>query len=91
MSTPGERVVVGEDELYGAISYVRAVDNRDESGFQKRFTAAVNTIRKYSLLTDTETEGRWEVSPVLRHIFDADTVHALREEYLRLAQEGDKQ
>ena len=51
----------------------------------------MNTIRKYSLLTDTETEGRWEVSPVLRHIFDADTVHALREEYLRLAQEGDKQ
>ena len=91
MSTPGERVVVGEDELYGAISYVRAVDNRDESGFKKRFTAAVNTIRKYSLLTDTETEGRWEVSPVLRHIFDADTVHALREEYLRLAQEGEEQ
>ena len=91
MSAPGERVVVGEDELYGAISYVRAVDNRDESGFKKRFTAAVNTIRKYSLLTDTETEGRWEVSPVLRHIFDADTVHALREEYLRLAQEGEEQ
>lgn len=88
MSAPGERVVVGEDELYNAISYVRAVDNRDEAGFKKRFMAAVNTIRKYSLLVDTETEGRWEVSPVLRHIFDADTVHALREEYLRLAREG---
>ncbi|WP_042406912.1 DUF4194 domain-containing protein, partial [Corynebacterium jeddahense] len=77
MSAPGERVIVGEDELYNAIGYVRAVDNRDEAGFKKRFTAAVNTIRKYSLLTDTETEGRWEVSPVLRHIFDADTVYAL--------------
>lgn len=87
MSAPGERVIVGEDELYNAIGYVRAVDNRNEAGFKKRFTAAVNTIRKYSLLTDTETEGRWEVSPVLRHIFDADTVYALRAEYLRLAQQ----
>ncbi|AKV59447.1 MULTISPECIES: DUF4194 domain-containing protein [Corynebacterium] len=86
MSTPGERVVVGEDELYTAIGYVRAVDNRDEAGFKRRFDAAINAIKnKYSLLTETETEGRYVVSPVLRHIFDADTVYALREEYLRLA------
>ena len=79
-------MVVGEDELYTAIGYVRAVDNRDEAGFKRRFDAAINTIKnKYSLLTETETDGRYLVSPVLRHIFDADTVYALREEYLRLA------
>ena len=72
-------------DRYDAISYVRAVDNRNEAGFRKRFDAAIHKIKDYSLLTDTETEGRYVVSPVLRHIFDADTVAALREEYLRLA------
>lgn len=88
MSAPGERVVVGRDELYDAISYVRAVDNRNEAGFRKRFDAAINKIKDYNLLTDTETEGRYVVSPVLRHIFDAETVTALREEYTRLAGAG---
>nr|VDG64128.1 Uncharacterised protein [Streptococcus thermophilus] len=90
MSAPGERVVVGEEELFDAINYVRAIDNRNEAGFKKRFDAAIRKIKDYNLLTDTETEGRHLVSPVLRHIFDADTVHSLREEYLRLAAQSGK-
>lgn len=89
MALPGDRVVVDVEELRDAISYVRDVDNRDEAGFNKRFDAAIKRIvNTYNLLSATETEGRYEVSPVLRQLFDAETVTAIRDEYARLARDA---
>ena len=86
LALPGERVIVDVEDLRESIGYVRAVDNRDEAGFTKRFNAAIKRIQNdYSLLSATETEGRLEVSPVLRQLFDAATVTAIRDEYARLA------
>lgn len=86
LALPGERVIVDVEDLRESIGYVRAVDNRDEAGFTKRFNAAIKRIQNdYSLLSATETEGRLEVSPVLRQLFDASTVTAIRDEYARLA------
>ena len=87
LALPGERVIVDVEDLREGIGYVRAVDNRDEAGFNNRFNAAIKRIRnEYSLLSATETEGRFEVSPVLRQLFDAATVTAIRDEYARLAE-----
>lgn len=87
LALPGERVIVDVEDLREGIGYVRAVDNRDEAGFNNRFNAAIKRIRnEYSLLSATETEGRYEVSPVLRQLFDAATVTAIRDEYARLAE-----
>nr|WP_269093174.1 DUF4194 domain-containing protein [Corynebacterium accolens] len=93
LALPGERVIVDVEDLREGIGYVRAVDNRDEAGFNNRFNAAIKRIRnEYSLLSATETEGRYEVSPVLRQLFDAATVTAIRDEYARLAEsEGDQE
>ena len=56
------------------------------------FNAAIKRIQNdYSLLSATETEGRFEVSPVLRQLFDASTVTAIRDEYARLAQAEEEQ
>ena len=80
------------EDLREGIGYVRAVDNRDEAGFNNRFNAAIKRIRnEYSLLSATETEGRFEVSPVLRQLFDSATVTAIRDEYARLAETGNGQ
>ena len=90
LALPGERVIVDVEDLRESIGYVRAVDNRDEAGFTKRFNAAIKRIQNdYSLLSTTETEGRFEVSPVLRQLFDASTVTAIRDEYARLARAED--
>jgi len=90
LALPGERVIVDVEDLRESIGYVRAVDNRDEAGFTKRFNAAIKRIQNdYSLLSATETEGRLEVSPVLRQLFDASTVTAIRDEYARLARTED--
>ena len=93
LALPGERVIVDVEDLREGIGYVRAVDYRDEAGFNNRFNAAIKRIRnEYSLLSATETEGRYEVSPVLRQLFDAATVTAIRDEYARLAEaEGDQE
>lgn len=92
LALPGERVIVNVEDLREGIGYVRAVDNRDEAGFNRRFNAAIKRIQNdYSLLSATETEGRLEVSPVLRQLFDASTVTAIRDEYARLAQAEEAQ
>ena len=92
LALPGERVIVDIEDLREGIGYVRAVDNRDEAGFNRRFNAAIKRIQNdYSLLSATETEGRFEVSPVLRQLFDASTVTAIRDEYARLAQADEEQ
>jgi len=42
---------------------------------------------KYGLLAATSTEGRFEVSPVLRLVFGAEEIAAVQAEYRRLAAE----
>ena len=45
LALPGERVIVDVEDLRESIGYVRAVDNRDEAGFTKRFNAAIKRIQ----------------------------------------------
>lgn len=89
LSAPGERVIVDIEELRDQVRSYQRADDLDDAAYTKRFNAAVTRIRNiYNLLDDTETAGRYEVSPVLRHIFDVDTVTALRDEYARYADKG---
>lgn len=86
LSAPGERVIIDIDDLRQNIHSYQREGDLDDAGYTKRFNAAITRIRNtYNLLIATETAGRYEVSPVLRHIFDADTVTALRDEYARFA------
>lgn len=86
LSSPGERVIVDVEELRDQVRSYQRADDLDDAAYTRRFNAAITRIRNtYNLLDDTETAGRYEVSPVLRHIFDVDTVTALRDEYARYA------
>jgi len=86
LSAPGERVIVDVEELRDQVRSYQRADDLDDAAYAKRFNAAITRIRNtYNLLDDTETTGRYAVSPVLRHIFDVDTVTALRDEYARYA------
>lgn len=82
LAVPGERVIVDQEELRENASQFRALDDRDEATFNRRFDASLDRMRRdYSLLGDTETEGRYEVSPALKHIFDAQTVAGIKAEF----------
>lgn len=89
---PGERVIVDADDLFTEILVYRSVTDTDEAAFRKRFSTSLTRLdTKFNLLSTTETAGRYEVSPALKHILDPDTVAAITAEYQRFATpaEGD--
>lgn len=83
--TTGSKTIVGFDEIVDQLQIYRGKDTADPAGFGKRINASWNKMKDYGLLAPTSTEGRFEVSPVLRLIFGPEEIAAVREEYRRLA------
>ncbi|HXD28111.1 MAG TPA: DUF4194 domain-containing protein [Arthrobacter sp.] len=81
----GTRTIVGADEVADQLQVYRGKDNADPAGFSKRIETSWNKMVKFGLLAKTTTEGRFEVSPVLRLVFGAEEIAAVRAEYHRLA------
>ncbi|MGP9723334.1 DUF4194 domain-containing protein [Corynebacterium sp. AOP40-9SA-29] len=79
----GERLIVDAEELFAEILVYRGVTDTDEAAFRKRFSASMTRLGKFNLISATETPGRYEVSPALKHILDPDTVQAITAEYRR--------
>ncbi|MCB8912505.1 DUF4194 domain-containing protein [Rhodococcus rhodochrous] len=84
---PGERVIVDFDEVIEQLEMYRAATSTDPAGFRRRVNSSWEKMKKYSLLAPTSTEGRMEVSPVLRQLFDADQVAAVEAEFRRIVAE----
>lgn len=83
LAAPGERVIIDRGELREQVLLYRVDAERDETKLAKRYDASFRRMVDYSLVHSTETEGRFEVSPALRQIFDAATVEGVRAEYER--------
>lgn len=86
----GERVIVGQDELAEQLEVYRSASSTDAAGFAKRVNASWVKLQKYGILATTTTEGRCEVSPVLRLVFGPEQISAVRAEYARLAAPPDE-
>lgn len=84
----GGRVIVGKDEVYEQLGVYRAAASTDDAGFTKRINASWTKFEKQNLLVKTTTEGRFEVSPVLRLVFGPEQIAAVAEEYKRLLAGG---
>lgn len=82
------RTIVGQDEAVDQLAVYRAHDNADPAGFTKRINASWTKFTNSGLLARTSTEGRFEVSPVLRLIFGPDQIAAVQAEYGKLASKG---
>ncbi len=81
-AAPGERLIVGKDELSDALSIYRT---SDAVTFQKNVNAAWTRMhRKYRLLHTVGTD-RSEISPMVRHLVGEDRVKALTAAYQALA------
>lgn len=81
LAAPGERVILGIDDIHEAADPYRSITNLDAAGYAKRIDAAINRLKSFSLLNNTETESRLVVSPVLRRLFDPETVSSIKAEY----------
>lgn len=83
----GARVFVGRDEIDDHCAAFRAADDTNLALFGKRVNASVSKLKDASILRSTSEGDRYEVSPVLDLVFDADNVHAVAAELRRLAGE----
>jgi hypothetical protein len=84
----GRRVFVGQADIIEQMSVYRALSQIDESGFNKRVRTSIEKMKDQSVLLRTAEEDRFEVSPILRLVFDADQVIAVIREIRRLVVEG---
>ena len=84
----GERVMVGLDEITAAMQVYAPAAGNDEALFAKRLNAAIDRMRKYSILLDTDTEQRWEVSPILGLILTSEEISGIEAEYEELKHTG---
>ncbi|MDO5534046.1 MAG: DUF4194 domain-containing protein [Propionibacteriaceae bacterium] len=78
------RTFVGRDEIEDQLRSYRPAELADKKGFDDRIGAAINKMKKNSVLLSTDDEERWEVSPVLGLVFGADEVAAVTRELDRL-------
>src|SRR5699024_2196635 len=56
----------------------------DEAQFTKRLSASLERLRKWSILLDTDTRDRWEISSILALILTAEGIGGIEAEYQRL-------
>jgi len=84
IAQPGHRVIVEHDDIVAGLDPYRGRYSTDDAGFRKRINASWEKMKNYSLLAPADTPGRFEVSPVLRQLFDAEAVALVEAEYQRV-------
>ncbi|MCL2757059.1 MAG: DUF4194 domain-containing protein, partial [Coriobacteriia bacterium] len=81
------RVFVGRDEIVEQLANYRPVTKLDEAAFKSRLDTSWGRLVTHGILQPSETEGRYEISPVLKLIFGADEVRAINEEFTQMLEE----
>lgn len=84
-----ERAVVSVSDLREHMRVYEPQGNTDRALYDKRFNAALEKIKKRSLLHKIRgADERYEVSPTLKLVFGAAQIEELTRAYRRLAQDG---
>ncbi|MDN6021696.1 MAG: DUF4194 domain-containing protein, partial [Acidipropionibacterium jensenii] len=83
--TQDSRAFIDRAEIDDAMSVYRPVTFTDEAMFDRRVSTAVERFKSNSVLLSTAEEERFEISPVLALIFDANEVSTVRQAIDRLA------
>lgn len=82
--TQDTRAFIDRGEIDDALSVYRPATSTDRAGFERRVNSSVERFKSNSVLLSTAEEDRFEISPVLALIFDADEVATVREAIDRL-------
>ena len=83
MTSPNERAVVGEEEVFEATLPYQSAAGNDKAAQRKKFQAAWNKMKARSIVRTT-TEDR-----VLRLIFSAEEVAAVSDSFASLLDDDD--
>ncbi len=85
----GERAVVSVAEMIEQMKLYEPHQNPDPAGFEKRINAAIEKVKKNSLISAIRSsEDRFEISPTLKLLFSAEEVAALARVYAAAREQG---
>lgn len=85
----GERAVVSGAEMKEQLTLYEQSLNTDHAGFERRVVNAIDKAKKNSLLSAIRgSEDRYEVSPTLKLLFNAEQVVALNSTYMAARSES---
>jgi hypothetical protein len=83
----GERAAVSEADMLEDLALYERAASTDHAGFVKRASAAIEKVKKNSLLHKIRSsESRYEISPTLKLLFSVDQLYELKAQYLKLAE-----
>ena len=78
----GERAIMGLDEIRTHLAVFEPSSKTDTDLFSRRVTAVLKRMKEKHLLLELgRSSSDFEVSPVLKVVFDASQVDALRQRY----------
>ena len=77
----GERAYVGMDEMVDNLSQYRSPGDTDLALVAKRAKAAVGRMVSYKILTELDSDDRYEIMPILGLIVTSEVVAGLEAEY----------
>lgn len=84
----GGRVIIGRQDIDEQLQVYRPATSTDDAGFARRINAAVSKMKDHSILLGTGEDDRFEISPVLALVFNADEVLSVTAELKRLLDEA---
>ena len=90
----GDRAVISTDEIVEFLGVYEQAGNTDRALFEKRIHAAIEKIKKHSILRKIRSsDDRFEISPTLKLLFSAEEIQALTRIYhdMRLVEESSDQ
>lgn len=76
--TLSTRAFIDREEIDDALSVYRPATSTDQAMFERRVAGSVERFKSNSVLLRTAETDRYEISPVLALIFDADQVGRVR-------------
>jgi uncharacterized protein DUF4194 len=78
----GDRAVVSNVEMIEQMKLYEKSKSTDQAGFEKRINAAIEKARKNTILNLIKgSEDRYEISPTLKLLFNAEEISALTKIY----------
>jgi len=80
--------IVGDDDIRTYLAAFHKQDRSDEVAFNKKVGSSISKMVSANILKPISTEGRYQISPVLRLRFTAEEVRAVAEQYDKLAKQG---
>lgn len=85
---PLGRTMVGQDDIFEQMAPYRRLEKQDSAKYRDKLKSSWNRLVEARILVRSDMKDRYEISPVLRILFDSDRADAVNEEFGVLLEKG---